>query len=174
MRFVLVRWGDMELLRGSLRCPVPADDVIQEELFSAPVEIVARPDHPLCSEKNVTLETLQSYPWVVPGRGTPTRAIFESTFTEAGLEVPSRLVETGSQILVRSLLTGSDRLTMISQHQIQHELAMGVFKTVPYEVSHAYRPIGITVRNSWKPTMTQSVFIKKLSDTDHRIDLEDQ
>ena len=169
-----LRHGDIDLLLGALRFPVPADDVIQEELFSSPVEIVARPDHPLCSEKNVTLETLQSYPWVVPGRGTPTRAIFESTFTEAGLEVPSRLVETGSQILVRSLLTGSDRLTMISQHQIQHELAMGVFKTVPYEVSHAYRPIGITVRNSWKPTMTQSVFIKKLSDTDHGIDLEDQ
>ncbi len=168
-----LRHGDIDLLLGALRFPVPADDVTQEELFSSPVEIVARPGHPLFYDPNVTLKTLQQYPWVVPGRGTPTRAIFESTFTEAGLEVPSRLVETGSQILVRSLLCDSDRLTMISEHQIQHELSMGVFKAVPYEVSHAYRPIGVTVRNSWKPTATQSAFINLLSNTGHDVDLED-
>ncbi len=169
-----LRHGDIDLVLGALRFPVPADDVLQEELFSSPVEIVARPDHPLCNDRNVTLETLLQYPWVVPRKGTPTRAIFESTFTEAGLAVPSRLVETGSQILIRSLLLGSDRLTMVSEHQIQHELSMGVFKTVPYEVSHACRPIGVTVRTSWKPTATQSAFIKLLHDVDHTVDLEDQ
>lgn len=168
-----LRHGDIDLLLGALRFPVPADDVLQEELFSSPVEIVARPDHPLCQVDHVSLTTLQQYPWVVPRKGTPTRAIFESTFTEAGFDVPTRLVESGSQILVRSLLLDSDRLTMISEHQIQHELSMGVFKTVPYEVSHAYRPIGITVRSSWKPTATQSTFIKLISAADHSVDLED-
>ncbi|MBQ0784543.1 MAG: LysR family transcriptional regulator [Amphritea sp.] len=169
-----LRHGDIDLLLGALRFPIPADDVLQEELFSSPVEIVARPDHPLCSGHNVSLETLQQYPWVVPGKGTPTRAIFESTFTDAGLDVPTRLVETGSQILIRSLLLGSDRLTMVSEHQIQHELSMGVFKTVPYDVSHAYRPIGVTVRSSWRPTATQSVFINLLRKTDNGSDFEDR
>ena len=169
-----LRHGDLDILLGALRFPVPADDVVQEELFSSPVEIVARPDHPLCQGGPVDLETLQQYPWVVPHSGTPTRAIFETMFTEAGVELPYRLVESGSQVLIRSLLLGSDRLTMISEHQIQHELSMGVLKTVPYELSHAQRPIGITMRSSWKPTSTQLSFVERLRGKKLVTDLYDQ
>jgi len=169
-----LRQGDIDLLVGALRFPVPADDVLQEELFSSPVEVVARPDHPLCSKSHVDVKTLSEYPWVVPRKGAPTRAIFESVFTEAGLDVPERLVESSSQILIRSLLRGSDRLTMISEHQIQHELETGLLKKVPYELEHSFRPIGITVRSSWKPTNTQLSFINLLRKEDHETDLDDQ
>ncbi|MEH6576902.1 MAG: LysR family transcriptional regulator [Amphritea sp.] len=169
-----LRHGDIDLLLGALRFPVPADDVVQEELFSSPVEIVARPDHPLCHAEKIDVETLREYPWVVPRQGAPTRSIFESVFTEAGQDVPERLVETGSQILMRELLLGSDRLTMISEHQIQHELGLGILKTIPYELTHAYRPIGITVRRSWKPTATQLSFINMLHESDQNTDLDDQ
>lgn len=171
-----LRHGDIDILLGALRFPAPVDDVLQEELFSSPVAIVARPDHPLFHLTNgqVDLKAIQQYPWVVPHRGTPTRAIFESLFAEADLDVPGRLVESGSQVLIRSLLMGSDRLTIISQHQIQHELSIGLLKSVPYDLVRAYRPIGITVRRSWKPTDTQLSFIDKLRASERLSDLEDQ
>ncbi|WP_290701102.1 LysR family transcriptional regulator [Amphritea sp.] len=171
-----LRHGDIDILLGALRFPAPADDVLQEELFSSPVAIVARPDHPLMTTAGgkIDLNTLQQYPWVVPHKGTPTRIIFESLFSEANMEVPSRLVESGSQILIRSLLMGSDRLTIISEHQIQHELSSGVIKPVPYDVVQAYRPIGVTVRKSWRPTNTQLSFIEGLRISDRLSDLGDQ
>jgi LysR family transcriptional regulator of gallate degradation len=169
-----LRHGDLDMLLGALRFPAPADDVLQQELFSSPVAIVARPDHPLYQVENVELETLREYPWVVPHSGTPTRMIFESLFSEAGLEAPKRLVESGSQVLIRSLLLDSDRLTIISEHQIQHELSMGILKPVPYNLVHACRPIGITVRKSWKPTNTQLSFVNGLRFSNQVSDTDDQ
>ncbi|WP_029131680.1 LysR family transcriptional regulator [Sedimenticola selenatireducens] len=157
-----LRHGDIDLLVGALRFPPPSDDVIQEELFSSPVAIIGRSCHPLCSEQTVDIHMLAKYPWVVPRRGTPTRSIFESAFTEAGMAVPSRLVECSSQILVRSLLLDSDRLTIISAHQVQHELSLGILETIPYDVAHSSRPIGLTFRRSWKPTKTQHSLIQLL------------
>ena len=161
-----LRHGGIDLLIGALRFPVPSEDVQQEELFSSSLTIVARPDHPLCHTEQVDIDALSLYPWVIPQLGTPTRTIFESAFTEAGLEVPKRLVETGSHILMRSLLLGSDRLAMISKHQIRHELAMGMIKTVGFQFEHSSRPIGISSRRSWEPTATQSAFIAMLRGND--------
>ena len=157
-----LRHGDIDILLGALRFPEPADDVIQEELFSTPVAIVARPDHPLHNNNDIDLNALRNYSWVVPHLGTPTRTIFESLFTDAELEVPTQLVESGSQALIRSLLMGSDRLTIISEHQIQHELENQTLKPIPYKLANASRPIGITRRNSWMPTNTQLIFVNRL------------
>ena len=157
-----LRHGDIDVIIGALRYPPPANDVEQTALFSSQVHVVARPDHPLFSLEKVTLKDLAQYGWVVPRVGTPTRTIFESAFTEAGMKVPEFLVETSSQILIRSLLLGSDRLTMISAHQIQHELEMGVLSTLPYELENAHRFIGMTVRSSWKPTDSQRLFLETL------------
>jgi len=165
-----LRQGGVDLLIGALRFPPPSDDVTQTELFSSSVTIVARPDHPLCHTEQVDIAALTLYPWVIPPKGTPTRTIFESTFIEAGLEVPQRLVETGSHILMRALLLGSDRLTMISEHQIQHELDLGVIKTVQCELADAFRPIGITARTNWQPTAPQAAFIALLGGNDATID----
>lgn len=157
-----LRHGDLDLLIGALRFPAPSDDVTQEELFSSPITVVARPGHPLCQAKNITLEQLSKYAWVVPRKGAPTRAIFDAIFTDSGMEVPEKLVESSSQILIRSLLLDSDRLTVISEHQIQHELMMKVLATVPYDLSETSRPIGLTLRKDWQPTTKQQQFIDML------------
>ena len=157
-----LRHGEIDLLIGALRFPMPSDDVVQEELFSSAIEIVARHDHPLCSSDSISLETLAACSWVIPRSGAPTRAIFESMFSDAGIAVPERLIEASSMILIRSLLQSSDRLTLISQHQIQHELATEALATVAYDLSHTLRPIGITMRKSWKPTNKQLSFINIL------------
>ncbi len=169
-----LRHGEIDLLIGALRFPAPSEDVVQEELFASAIEIVARPDHPLRSAQNIDVEMLSKCSWVVPRKGTPTRAIFESMFTEAGVSLPKRMVETSSQILIRSLLLESDRITMISGHQIQHELSMGVLATVPYELGYTFRPIGITMRNSWKPTNTQLQFVNLLRKSGHLLDVNSE
>jgi len=121
-----LRHGDLDLLVGALRFPPPADDILQEELLAPPLAIVARKNHPLMSSSQLDIATLAEYPWVVPSSGTPTRAFFDSLFVDKGLPTPHRLVETSSQILIRELLGGSDRLTLISTHQIEHELRLGL------------------------------------------------
>lgn len=156
-----LRHGDFDLLVGALRFPIPSDDVVQEELFSSSICIVARPDHPLCQQQHVSTQNLAQYPWAVPPKSTPSHDIFKSIFLNEE-NVPKNLVETSSQILMRTLLLDSDRIGIISDEQIQHELDNGILKKVPYEIKQSSRPIGMTMRKSWEPTKTQRIFIEKL------------
>lgn len=159
-----LRHGDLDFLVGALRSPPPADDILQEELLAPPLAIVARKSHPLMSSSQLDIASLAEYPWVVPSSGTPTRAFFDSLFVDQGLPTPHRLVETSSQILIRELLCGSDRLTLISTHQIEHELRLGLLGVLPFALSHTRRPIGITLRQNWQPTPSQSEFLEMLRD----------
>ncbi|MBA4501582.1 LysR family transcriptional regulator [Marinobacterium marinum] len=163
-----LRSGDLDLLVGALRSPAPADDVIQEELLSPPLAIVGRKEHPLRRAAPLQLEDLADYSWVVPRKGTPTRAFFDTLFSDRQIPLPTRIVESSSQILIRELLIGSDRLTLISAHQIEHELRHGILGVIPFALSHTRRPIGITLRRDWQPTPTQSRFLEMIRDSASR------
>ncbi|MBR9883320.1 MAG: LysR family transcriptional regulator [Oceanospirillales bacterium] len=157
-----LRHGDLDFLIGALRFPPPADDIVQEELLAPPLAIVARRGHPLEYVQDLDLKTLADYPWVVPRAGTPTRTYFDTLFSDNGLPVPTGLVETSSQILIRELLLGSDRLTLISSHQIEYERGLGLLRVIPFSLSHTRRPIGITMRRNWQATPTQKTFLDML------------
>lgn len=154
-----LRSGDIDLLIGALRFPSPSEDIIQEELFVSNIEIAARSEHPLFNEKDINVTHLNKYPWIVPRKGTPTRALFEKMFEDNNLSLPSRIVESGSQNLIRSFLNDSDYLTMISENQIQYEVSSGLLRILNIGLSQFSRPIGLTMRKNWKPTKTQLTLI---------------
>lgn len=157
-----LRQGEIDFLIGALRFPPPADDIKQEELLAPPLAIVARKEHPLVLQKEINLEEIVNYGWVIPHEGTPTRTFFNNLFNEAKLGIPPKIIETSSQILIRTLLLDSDRLTLISQHQVEYELKNGLLKVLPYSLSHTKRPIGITTRKNWQPTPIQQHFLDLL------------
>lgn len=159
-----LRQGDLDLLVGALRNPVPIDDVVQESLFDDPLAVVGRVGHPLSQKGPVGIADIARCDWVVPRRGTPTRAHFEQLFTDAGVPLPRSLVETGAINLIRGLLTASDRLTLISLHQIRHEMQWGLLAPLPFRLPHTARPIGLTVRRDWRPTAAQARFIALLKE----------
>ena len=157
-----LRHGEIDLLIGALRAHVAVDDVIQERLFDNPLAIVARSGHPLANKALVTIDDLAAYPWVVPRTGTPTRERFEALFNEQHRPKPPGLTESSSLVLVRALLLGSNRLTLISAHQILLEARQGLLTTLPYDLSGTRRPIGLTTRTGWRPTSTQKLFLDLL------------
>jgi len=152
-----LRHGELDLMVGALRNPVPIDDVVQEALISDPLAVVGRAGHPLNAKARITLDDLAAYPWAIPREGTPTRASFEELFAKA--DAPRNIVESSSLILIRGLLLESDRLTLISQHQIRHEEQLGLLKPLAFDVANTARPIGITLRRDWRPTATQRHFL---------------
>lgn len=163
-----LRQGDIDIILGALRHPTPADDVVQEELWSPPLSVVARNNHPLMSKDTISAEDLAEFAWVVPAKGTPTRQAFEDIFHDAGVALPKRLVESSSQILIRELLIESDRLTLISAHQVEREINIELLDVIDFPLEHTRRPIGLCVRKSWLPTITQSHFLSLLRDISER------
>jgi LysR family transcriptional regulator, regulator for genes of the gallate degradation pathway len=157
-----LRHGRLDLIIGALRLPVPIDDVVQETLFHDRLAVVARNGHPLVGKPALSVGDLAGYPWVIPRRGPPTREHFDALFQGAGLDTPKGLVEASSLVLIRGLLLGSDRLTLVSAHQIQHEERTGMLRRLPLDLAHTSRPIGTTVRRNWHPTATQRLFLALL------------
>jgi DNA-binding transcriptional LysR family regulator len=161
-----LRHGEIDLLIGALRDPVPMEDVEQKTLFHDPLAIVARSGHPLTAKEEITLADLAAYPWAVPQHGTPTRDNFEALMKD--VKTAGGLVESSSFVLIISLLLESNRLTLISRQQIRREQAQGLVTTLPYDMSSTLRPIGLTTRRNWRPTSTQIRFIELLGESAKR------
>lgn len=158
-----LRHGSIDVLIGALRDPIPVEDIVQLPLFDDPLAIVARVGHPLSLRSQITVQDLAQYTWVVPRKGAPTRDYFDDMFDGVECEPPG-IIESSSLILIRNLLMASDRLTIISLHQIRHEKQMGILAPLAFDTSHTTRSIGLTTRKDWRPTATQARFIKLLKD----------
>ena len=154
-----LRSGEADFLIGALRNPAPVADVVQEHLFDDPLAIIVRAKHPLVSRKRVTVAALSKYPWIVPRAGTPLRVHFHEMFETAGLPAPTRAIECNSLIAARALLLESDRIMLLSAHQIHYELAAGLLVALPHPAGDVERPIGLTMRHDWHPTDSQRTLL---------------
>ena len=159
-----LRRGSIDFLVGALREPAPIEDVVQERLFDDRLALLARPDHPLAKQTTVSIDDLLAYPWVVPRLGTPTRAQFETLFTSEGKAIPQRLIESGSLLLMRGVLSESDHLGCISRHQSQPECDHGLLAQIHFSTDHLIRPIGLTYRQNWQPTRIQQQMMEIISE----------
>lgn len=151
-----LRHGKVDFMIGSLRQMPPAPDVEQQKLFNDCLGIFCRPDHPLTRKRTISDADLASFPWVIPRKSTPTRTYFDQRFGQTVGQESEGIVETSSMILVRGLLIGSDKLTMISANQVSDDLKLGTLSELQFELDHQPRPIGLTIRKGWTPTETQS------------------
>lgn len=154
-----LRSGEADFLIGALRNPAPVADVVQEHLFDDPLAIIVRAKHPLLDRKRVTVAALSKYPWIVPRVGTPLRAHFHEMFETAELPAPTRAIECNSLIAARALLLESDRIMLLSAHQIHYELEAGLLVALPHPAGDVERPIGLTMRHDWHPTDSQRTLL---------------
>ncbi|WP_159952474.1 LysR family transcriptional regulator [Rhizobium sp. 18065] len=153
-----LRRGELDFLIGAMRNPLPIDDVEQETLFKDTVVIVAGKNHPLVGKSPVSIDDLASYPWVVATSGTPIRTHFEALF-QGHLPRPTSVIESSSLILMRELLDRSDHLGFISGGQASAEIERGLMASLPFDLAHTSRPIGLTTRKGWLPTAAQAAFL---------------
>lgn len=167
-----LRDGELDMIVGALRTP-PPEDVTQISLFKDRLGVFCGPHHPLADRSGLTLSDLNGFGWVVPRRGAPTRTIFDKVCAQSDLSPQSALVETSSMILVRGLLNQSDRLTMLSRHQVATEMRGGHLKLLDLSFEDQGRPIGISTRSNWSPTPIQSLFMKHLETAAHAAEVGD-
>lgn len=155
-----LRRGEIDLLIGALRSPIPVDGIEQRELFKDTLALIGRADHPAV-RPGVTLESLVDYPWVVAPEGTPTRKRFNAMFAPLG-RTPRSIVESGSLIVMRELLLATDHLGCISRQQAEVEARNHALAFIDYPMAETSRPIGLTVRAGWVPTRAQRAFLDAL------------
>ena len=162
-----LRSGESEVLIGALRDPAPAPDIIQEHLFDDPLAIIVRAEHPLTRRRRLTAASLRNFQWIAPRAGSPLRVHFNALLASTGFEMPSPPLECNSLAAARAFLLESDRIMLLSAHQIHYEMQAGLLVALPHPAGNVVRPIGLTLRRSWNPTNTQQRLLEILRRSAH-------
>jgi len=137
--------GRVDFIVGALRSSV-GDAFVSHALLEDQAALVARAGHPLAGRKRLGIHDLAGFPWVLSRAGTPLRVSLEQFFERQGEEPPVPAVETGDLALLRGLLLESDMLTVLSAHQLHHEVRTGQLIVLPFDMPGMQRNIGVTTR----------------------------
>lgn len=155
----LMRSGGCDMIVGALREGRLPQGLAEETLFHDTLSAVARAGHPLAGRK-LTGPELAAYPWVLPRRDTPSRAIFDRLQATHGVADPALgHIETGSLVALRGILLASDAISQISLRQIDYEVRQGLLVALDTPPFGTERAIGTTTLAGWQPTALQSAFM---------------
>lgn len=157
-----LRCGDIDLMVGALRGSASDKDLVEERLLEKGLAPIVRSGHPLVDRKRLSWKQLLKYEWVLPRQGTPTRSLFERACEDNGVEIPPHVVESSSLTIVRGLLMESDRVTVLSRHQVRYEAECGMLAVLPFNIADADRPLGITRRKIGSLSPAASLFAEEL------------
>jgi LysR family transcriptional regulator, regulator for genes of the gallate degradation pathway len=166
--FEMLMHGEMDLLVGTLREPLP-EGTKAEFLLNDKVSIVVRPEHPLAHRDNVTLEECLEFDWILPNGPAPLRQFFNAHLKNRGLGLPVRYVEVDSIVVGRSLICSSDRVAILSYFQVEQEVRCGRLSTVRLSLPEAGRRIGVLTKEDYVPTPFASGYIEALKTVARRL-----
>jgi LysR family transcriptional regulator, regulator for genes of the gallate degradation pathway len=157
-----LRRGGADVLVGALRDPAPYEDIVQEHLFDDPLAIVVGAGHPLAGGGTPTLAALARFPWIAPRPNSPLRRHFDALIARLERRRTVAPIECNSLVAARSMLIASERVMLLSEHQIRHELETGQLLALPHPFGAVTRSIGLTVRRDWRPTEVQAQLVEGL------------
>lgn len=155
--------GRLDILVGAMRKDFASANLVQNELFTYRLSVVARAGHPLSGKSGLTLSDLADYPWIVARRDTPSREVFQQLVARFPADKPVvSNVETGSLVAAREILMKTDHLALISSHQAAFEIRAGSLTVLDFDTGDPGHMIGLTTRKHWLPTSLQSEYINEL------------
>lgn len=157
-----LRSGDIDLIIGAVRPTERSKDIQTETLFEDKLSIIARKQHPLINKTKVTLSDLNEYGWILPELHTPSGKLFIETMNEHKCELPKQAIHTSSLSMIRGLLVSSDRVALLSKHQIYYDEYSDLLDVLPVTMDDTYRSIGITMRKYTKPSPAAQLFLDNL------------
>jgi len=154
-----LRSGSVDLIIGATRKHGKGSPLVAENLFEDELAVICGARHPLASHLRVRAGELLDYGWVLPVRSTPARQLFDEFLARHGLDEPGQVIETGSLSMARGLLLESERLALLSRHQVQLDLDAGLLSSLPIRLEETFRPIGITSRANSTPSQAAREFM---------------
>jgi len=123
----------------------------QRVLFRDKLYILARPSHPALMPKEPSWSDLAQFPWVI-AMISRQRTLLEELLASDGAELPRQITECSSVAGIKSLVAGSDCLSMLPASALGTEVIDG--KIVPLDLTNVRlnRDIAVLFRAGTKLT----------------------
>ncbi len=153
-----LRDGHIDMVVGEVP-PDAAPDLSTRPLYTEAPVIVAGRQHALAGRRDPPADALARHPWIIAPAGSPLRAEWERLFPAVHPQVP---IECGSIMIIGRLLTSSDLLTLAMPDQVALQIRTGLLVRIGEPLTGSMLTIGVTLRQSWRPTRAQSRFLDVL------------
>ena len=164
-----LRTGDIDLIVGAIRNVEDRTDLVTEKLFEDRLSVIARKDHPLAGRPGIDFKDMQDAHWVLPAMGCSSRKLFDEALSRHEMLMPEHVVEASSLSMVRGLLMDSDRVALLSKHQIYYDMQFGILDVLPVALEDTYRSIGVTQRAHTQPSPAAELFLGYIRDVSREI-----
>jgi LysR family pca operon transcriptional activator len=138
----LLASGEIDLIVGRLyKLPVP-DSFEREALWTEPISILARAEHPLLSAKQVSLDEIRRYDLVLPTITQRVGQDIEHLLSLLGID-PEHALRSSSGSFIREMLHGTDMLSVMPRLMMVGDLLRGTLRVVPLPIASPDRPAGL-------------------------------
>ncbi len=164
-----LRKGDLDFILCTLRPGQTYNDLVEIPLLTDKMSVFVRSGHPLTRLAKVSLNDLMKAQWILPASRTPTRELFDLSFTYMSGTLPNSPVETSDLSILRSLLLNSDLITALSPQQLDVEYRLGVLQMLDFEFEKSARVIGLVQRANSHPSPGAAALIAAIQEVAREI-----
>jgi LysR family transcriptional regulator, pca operon transcriptional activator len=137
----LLASGEIDLMVGRLYEPGAPDGFRREALWSEPISVLARAEHPIFSEP-VSVAALQRYDLVLPTITQRVGEEIERLLSLLGLDAATSL-RSSSYSFIREMLHETDALAVAPRLMMVGDLLRGALRVVPLPLPAPDRPAGL-------------------------------
>lgn len=156
-----LRHGDLDLVIGRMAEPEAMAGFAFEHLYSEPVRLVVRPNHPLLSGA-LDLNAIGQFEMLLPTPGSVIAPIVQRFLITNGISPQNRIIETVSNAFGRSYTRTSDAVWIISEGVVFEDISDGILVALPLDTSDTKGPVGLTTRTSTETSLPVQLFAQSI------------
>jgi len=166
--FPALATGDLDIVVGRLPerdLPIAsAFPLTHEALFDESMCIVVGKGYGLAPARVEHLSELVGAPWILPTPDSPARLAAEHMFREAGLAMPTDIVESLSILTNIGLLLETPRIALMPRVAARQFEDAGLLRILDLPETGAFGTVGYSVRSNKEPSVACLAFIACLRD----------
>ena len=126
--------GQLDVVVGRVDNYQPSQALHSEMLFREPMQVVARPDHPLAGRAALGWDDLYQYDWLLWPPATPIRNRLDTALSNAGRKPLPCRIESSSLMANLWLMQNSDMLSVASGRVAEHFHGRGLLRRLDFEL----------------------------------------
>lgn len=160
-----LRQGALDVVIGRLAEPSDMQGLSFEQLYTEPLLLVVRPEHPLAGSRRIEPEDLRRHRLVLPDAGTRVREAADRFFVSSGMGLPVHTLETIDLSFGRSYVLQSDAVWFVPLGAIENDLRQGNFTRLPIDTTITEGPVGLTRRVDRPPSDALQDLIEEIRES---------
>ena len=167
----MLRSGEIDLAIVVFPPDPPEEDLVYEPLVVNEFRTVCRPDHPLAARGKAGLRELTEHKWILFDRPKAMETLFQTRFTDEGLEPPRPVITTSSVHFLKAALHRGDYLSFVPPGLVYDELQQKSLVSIEADMPPIITRAGLVYRaDDIQPTSNQEL-MDKLSHMSAEFDL---